>query len=215
MRRMRRVTMGVVLGAGLGGGLALAMAAPASAQNIPMPGQTGFQPIVKPDQAAPKTTADAPSALPGARPGRGAAPADKSVADLGPNDALFDAINRGDINEARDAINRGADIRAENVLGMTPLELSVDLSRNDITFFLLSLRGASGGAVSPKAVAAAAASSAPAAHTPPAAKTVRVAKAPRPVPAASAARPYVVSSADPGQPDPQAGFLGFGGTAPR
>ena len=44
-----------------------------------------------------------------------------------PNDALFDAINRGDIAAARDAISRGADLGARNILGMTPMELSVDL----------------------------------------------------------------------------------------
>ena len=61
--------------------------------------------------------------------------------DLPPTDALFDAVNRGDIVTARDAIGRGADLTAHNVLGMTPLDLSVDLGRNDITFLLLSLRG--------------------------------------------------------------------------
>jgi hypothetical protein len=58
-----------------------------------------------------------------------------------PTDALFDAINRGDIGAARDAINRGADLHGHNVLGMTPIELSVDLGRNDISFMLLSMRG--------------------------------------------------------------------------
>jgi hypothetical protein len=57
-----------------------------------------------------------------------------------PTDALFDAINRGDIGTARDAISRGADLHGHNVLGMTPLELSVDLGRNDISFMLLSMR---------------------------------------------------------------------------
>ncbi len=56
-----------------------------------------------------------------------------------PNDALFDAINRGDMAEAQDALNRGADLNARNVLGMTPLELAVDLNRNDIAFLLLSI----------------------------------------------------------------------------
>ena len=58
-----------------------------------------------------------------------------------PTEALFDAINRGDIGTARDAISRGADLHGHNVLGMTPLELSVDLGRNDISFMLLSMRG--------------------------------------------------------------------------
>jgi ankyrin repeat protein len=62
-----------------------------------------------------------------------------------PTDALFDAINRGDIAAARDALNRGADLNGVNVLGMTPMELSVDLGRNDISFLLLSMRGEDGG----------------------------------------------------------------------
>ena len=33
-----------------------------------------------------------------------------SAGDLQPTDALFDAINRGDIAAARDALNRGADL---------------------------------------------------------------------------------------------------------
>ncbi len=173
-------------------------------------GANGFQPHVKPDSTAPKAAAPIPSALPGATPGRGAAPADKSVADLPPNQALFDAINRGDIGEARDAVDRGADIHAENVLGMTPLELSVDLSRNDITFMLLSLRGAAPGAISAKAVAAAARAPAPALRLTKAADKRVAAK---PAPAAALPRQYAVS-ADPGRPDPQAGFLGFGPSGP-
>ncbi len=86
-----------------------------------------------------------PVAVPGARPRTDSvAPADRAAADLPPTEALFDAINRGDIVTARDAISRGADLDGTNVLGVTPLELSVDLGRNDISFLLLSLRGASG-----------------------------------------------------------------------
>ena len=62
---------------------------------------------------------------------------------MAPTAALFDAINRGDIIAARDALNRGADLNAQNVLGMTPIDLSVDLGRNDITFLLLSMRSGS------------------------------------------------------------------------
>ena len=58
-----------------------------------------------------------------------------------PTDALFDAINRGDIAAARDAVSRGADLGGRNLLGMTPLDLSIDLARKDITFMLLSMRG--------------------------------------------------------------------------
>ena len=69
----------------------------------------------------------------------GAAP--KGATDLAPTDALFDAIARGDIVSARDAIKRGADFNARNMLGLTPVDESIDLGRNDITFLLLSLRG--------------------------------------------------------------------------
>jgi hypothetical protein len=202
MGRMMRT--GWVAIAVAGGGLLMAGPAAAQMAGAPFASANGFQPIVKPDSTAPKATEPPPSALPGAKPGRGAAPADKSVADLAPNDALFDGINRGDIGEVRDAVNRGADIGARNVLGMTPLELSIDLSRNDITFMLLSLRGATGGALSAKAAAAAA----PATVKP--AKTVKVVeKRAAPKPAAPVARQYAIST-DPGTPNPQVGFLGFG-----
>jgi hypothetical protein len=83
----------------------------------------------------------APDAIPGATPREPAAPATRPAGDMQPTDALFDAINRGDIAAARDALNRGADMNGVNILGMTPMELSVDLGRNDISFLLLSMRG--------------------------------------------------------------------------
>jgi ankyrin repeat protein len=93
--------------------------------------------------AAPKNAYKAnppPVAIPGARPRTDAvAPAERAASDLPPTEALFDAINRGDIVTARDAISRGADLDGTNLLGVTPLELSVDLGRNDISFLLLSL----------------------------------------------------------------------------
>ncbi len=72
------------------------------------------------------------------------APAERVPTDMPPTEALFDAINRGDLTGAKDAIGRGADIHGHNVLGLTPLELSVDLGRNTISFLLLSLRGGAG-----------------------------------------------------------------------
>ena len=57
-----------------------------------------------------------------------------------PTEALFDSINRGDLAVARDAIARGADLGARNVLGLTPTEMAVDLGRTEISFLLLSLR---------------------------------------------------------------------------
>ncbi len=94
-----------------------------------------------------RTTTAPPVAVPGARSRPDSvAPAPPGAADLPPTEALFDAINRGDILTARDAISRGADLDGTNLLGLTPLELSVDLGRNDISFLLLSLRGTSGSA---------------------------------------------------------------------
>ncbi len=94
---------------------------------------------------APRPTRDTtppPVAVPGARARPDSvAPAAPGAADLPPTEALFDSINRGDILTARDAITRGADLDGTNLLGLTPLELSVDLGRNDISFLLLSLRG--------------------------------------------------------------------------
>ena len=168
----------------------------------------GIQPPFKDQKGQVKPPEPRAAALPGARPGIGAMPADKNVADLAPNEALFDAINRGDIGSARDAVNRGAQIDAQNVLGMTPLELSVDLSRNDITFFLLSMRGTN------------------ADHhgQPPMVATVEKASAKARGQAGRAlgqdggaeaeprggAAPVHAGPSDPGTPVPEAGFLGFG-----
>jgi hypothetical protein len=150
-----------------------------------------------------------PPALPGASTTAAPTPMDRPPSDMRPTEALFDAINRGDITTARDAIGRGADMHATNVLGLTPTELSVDLGRNDITFLLLSLRGASGTGGSRAKVAN---TTAPPAHA--AAKPAPSRPAPRPAPVAAAPRPPQQQYADvPGTPVPQAGFLGFGGTA--
>lgn len=154
--------------------------------------------------AAPPKVAP-PPALPGAQSNAGAAPATKTPTDMEPNDALFDAINRGDLAAARDAINRGADLGATNVLGMTPLELSVDLGRNDISFMLLSMRGGDGGGQAPAATKASAS-----------AKQARQAQAKTAKPAkmAKVAEPAVpqmprLFAGDGGTPNPNAGFLGF------
>ena len=87
-----------------------------------------------------------PPAIPGAQPDEDAAiaPADRLAAEMSPNDALFDAISRGDMPAAKDALNRGAQLDAHNVLGQTPTDASIDLDRNDITFLLLSMRTTNG-----------------------------------------------------------------------
>ena len=96
---------------------------------------------------------------------------------------------------------------------MTPLELSIDLGRNDITFLLISLRGGA-----PGKPAAAAVSTGPAPANQPAGKPAPVRQAaarpaPRPAPAAKPA-PAPAQFADvPSTPVPQAGFLGFGNNA--
>ena len=82
-----------------------------------------------------------PPALPGVRTSPTAvAPASRIPTDMAPTDALFDAINRGDLAVSRDAIGRGADLNARNILGLTPIELSIDLGRTEISFLLLSYR---------------------------------------------------------------------------
>jgi hypothetical protein len=130
---------------------------------------------------------------------------------------MFDAINRGDIATVKDALSRGADLEAHNVLGMTPLELSVDLGRNDISFLLLSMRGDSGGG---KTVAAA--NPAPALSKkggqPRTAEATRAQGRRVPTPATVANAPVSTPKLfanDGGTPHPSAGFLGFesrGGT---
>jgi len=67
---------------------------------------------------------------------------------LSPNDALFDAIDRGDVASARDAVARGADLSATNAVGQSPIDESVDLGRNEITFLLVTLLHANGSQIS-------------------------------------------------------------------
>jgi hypothetical protein len=168
-----------------------------------------------------------PPALPGAarRPG-GAAPATQIPSDMSPNAALFDAINRGDLDAARDAMSRGADLDARNALGMTPMELSVDLGRNDISFVLLSYRGSESSgsppaqataaatpAIAPRAGHAGAKSSRVATHLIRTASRGRVPVTRADPPAASQA-PRLFAN-DGGAPVPSSGFLGFGSGSTR
>ena len=93
------------------------------------------------DDAKAAAAANAPPpALPGAVSNDPAAPTGHASLDLNPTAALFDAINRGDLTAAKDALSRGADLAGTNVLGEKPIESSIDLNRNDITFLLLSMR---------------------------------------------------------------------------
>ena len=135
----------------------------------------------------------APPPLPGAGNGPGGAiPSDKPVSSMSPNDELFDAITRGDMAAARDAVSRGADLEARNVLGLTPIDAAVDRGRNDIAFYLLSAR-ASFRPSSP--------SSAP----------PREAASSRPTRTAEQAPTGRAPAGNGGTPRPEAGFLGFDG----
>jgi hypothetical protein len=193
----------------------MAFAVPAMAQS---PGIMGGMNANSAIQKPAKNNAPAmqpPAAVPGARARPDSvAPASHTAADLAPNDALFDAINRGDINAARDAINRGADLGGTNVLGLTPLELSVDLSRNDITFLLLSMRGAddgSGGQSAAPQTASAAAPPAPAGRK--RGQHIEVQQPVTGVAARESAPPphqtVALYAGNGGSPVPSVGFLGF------
>jgi hypothetical protein len=162
--------------------------------------------------------APAPS-LPGARstPDR-AAPSDKLATDMQPNDALFDAVNRGDIAGVREALSRGAEVSAHNILGLTPIDLSVDLGHTSITFLLLSMRHAAPAGGQPAARTATAAAGqgrqvrrAPLApvHRDGATQSAAMQAPPRPVAPRPAPRPQVMAD-DGGTPRPSVGFLGFG-----
>jgi hypothetical protein len=159
-------------------------------------------------------TAPPPDAIPGAKARVPAAPASRPISEMEPNEALFDAIDRGDIAAARDALNRGAELSAVNVLGMTPMALSVDLGRNDISFLLLSMRSEDGGRGSRTSVRGArpAGGEKPArvADAKPEAHARTVAAAPQKVAERKPAAAPKLWANDGGTPQPSAGFLGFG-----
>jgi hypothetical protein len=183
--------------AALAFGLALGASLPAQAQMFDQIGKGG-----KPQQA-PASVAP-PPALPGAGSSSAPAPLIHVPTDMEPNEALFDSINRGDIATARDAISRGADLHARNILGMTPLELSIDLGRNDISFMLLSMRAADDTRPAQSHHASGVKEDAK--------RPVHQARKapPRPVaPSPAAQQTARLFSGDGGTPNPNAGFLGF------
>jgi hypothetical protein len=152
-----------------------------------------------------------PPVLPGTKTAPEAAAPTMSPSDMSPTEALFDAINRGDLAAARDAMNRGAELHGENVLGLTPLELSVDLGRNDISFLLLSLRegdathaaGTQKGGDAKAALLRAGAASKRVSRS-------RVATVAAPASDEAVAEAPRIYSGNGGTPIPAAGFLGFG-----
>jgi hypothetical protein len=214
-RRLAKLTLGAALG------LILSSASWAQLGVGPLGGGplSSNSATARRTPAPEKPVVPAPSAIPGAKAREPVAPPTRSMSDMHPTDALFDAINRGDIASARDALNRGADLNGVNVLGMTPMELSVDLGRNDISFLLLSMRGEDSGRGS-RAVSHETAARDQATEKLPAAKLQsRPAKTARQrvLPAASVASgqpAHTVASPklfanDGGTPLPSAGFLGF------
>jgi hypothetical protein len=171
---------------------------PSSINNAVQKNLRGAQQPTKPDTQ--------PPVLPGTKAPSEPAEPSTAAQNLSPTDALFDAINRGDLAAAREAVNRGADLDARNLLGLTPVDLSVDLGRNDISFALLSMRREY---ESP-------APSKPGEGAQRTAETPRAASRPRVVRAAASAAeepaadvPRYVSG-NGGAPIPAAGFLGFG-----
>jgi hypothetical protein len=193
-------------------GLALSCLAPAAAWaqlNSVVPGGGNMSRFEShsPDN---KPTGPEPESVPGAKAREPAAPPTHAAGDMQPNDALFDAINRGDITAARDALNRGADMNAVNILGMTPMELSVDLGRNDISFLLLSMRGED----SDRGARAVGRDVPALKSTPPAriAATAKTRGRTKAIEAPVATKPIAVPKLfanDGGTPQPNAGFLGF------
>ena len=184
----------------------LVVAAPAHAQLGLSGGGATPSRLANTPQNTPNPVLPPPPAIPGVKtaPSPVAAP-ERPPSDMSPNDALFDAINRGDTPAARDALNRGADLSATNILGMTPLALSVDLGRDDISFILLSMRGAEPRRQPPPSQTASAAQ--PAGRPSRAVRVSTAAERPvRPPPAP----PRTQFANETGTPQPSAGFLGFG-----
>ena len=131
--------------AGLVAGLFAVCAWPAhNAQaQASLPSPTSMGPVVKGGSGLGAAQPSVPG-LPGARStglvNKGTISSDL----LSPNDQLFDAIDRGDTAAARDAIARGAALDATNAVGQTPIDESVSLGRNGITFLLVTLLHAGG-----------------------------------------------------------------------
>lgn len=148
-----------------------------------------------------------PPALPGAVPTDSAAPSGHAALDMDPTAALFDAINRGDLTAAKEALSRGADLQGTNVLGEKPIEASIDLSRNDITFLLLSMRNSDAA----PAGAQLAADTASVHSDKPGSIAINARSARRHGPVQEATYTRSRRSDDGGIAKPEVGFLGFGG----
>lgn len=150
---------------------------------------------------AQEAASEAPPAAPA--PQAGAARAGTT-----PTEQLFDAIAVGQIDAVRDAIGRGANVNARNVLGQRPVDLAIDVGRSDIAFLLLSLMRAG----QPDRGSGLPAETAPTRQAPrtAGARATATPVAP-PVPARFATR----WADDGGAPQPEIGFLGFDASRPE
>jgi hypothetical protein len=121
-----------------------------------------------------------------------------------PTELLFDAIAVGNADAVREAVARGANLNARNVLGQRPVDFAIDVGRSDIAFTLLSLMRAG---EAPR----------PAALPPAAAPAPRAAPAGRAAPVAAPAPPRTAPlwANDGGAPQPDIGFLGFDASRPE
>ena len=182
--------------------LSLTLAGPAMAQS-------GGPQMIRPQQQPQVGPGGPAPALPGLAARRAPAPiAGDPAANLSPNAALFDAISRGDLGAARDAVGRGASLEARNALGLSPLDAAVDQGRNDIVFYLLSTRDMGRGPVISEPSAAGLAT--PRAAATPAPRP----QATQPAAAVAAAAPAAPRNArlwagDGGTARAEIGFLGF------
>lgn len=154
-----------------------------------------------------------PPAIPGAVTDEATATSGHASVDMEPTAALFDAINRGDMTAAKEALSRGADLNGKNVLGQSPIEMAIDLNRNDITFVLLSMRNTENGApvasIQTASVSEAGSSeTAGNAHLKVKGKRNRLAAGMATGPSSKPQR----YAADGGAPKPEVGFLGFDGS---
>lgn len=151
--------------------------------------------------------AQAPPQAPGATaPAAPAGPSGRAALPAGsPTDLLFDAIALGSMEVVREAVGRGANLNARNVLGQRPVDLAIDVGRSDIAFLLLSMMRAGQpdrAALPPQ----------------PEPQPARPAARPREAPAVlapAAPLPFATRWAnDGGPPQPDIGFLGFDASRP-
>lgn len=189
------------------GGLALQLglaSQPALAQSAPSSGGSSPSGNMQAPPLQPKSNDN--QALPPALPGAGeeapsTAPSVAAQQSGDPTAELFTAINSNNYTSAQDAISRGADLNAQNALGETPIDLSVSLNRNSITFMLLAARNDSGDGSD---------DSGPMPAAPAAGYASKGSGKSAAVPIKLIETPSPAASNNPGTPNPSAGFLGFG-----